>query len=513
MIKRFNFVIICLCVLSLCLFAACNGVTPSDSNEAPAITELTDQSGMLGDKVELQIVATDPEADALSFSASGLPTGLSVSSAGSISGVLSEAARFETTVAVDDGQGNKPSISFSWLVNPADTQGPVLSKTEALSNTKVEVSFSEAIKGGDNPANFSIFPELSITGASVSIDAKTVTLTTAPQETIAYALLVKSGLTDLAGNPFDLADNEPFSTSFTGKAALPLEPPEFKVSIAGYSAEEPKLMVAISDLKIEGLETLAYRLERFSDQCNDSSDVKTGTIDVSSSSVSFDILTTNYGAFKLSVSATYQEGLYQSSSKTVLPDAPDLDDLPASKDFKGLVYVEILDDHVQNRAKQINLEGSDLMDDAPSPEFSIGLDLTAFSEPIFVNYELSGFGANDRKWCDLDGNDFVARNAADLIVDRRVGGSIVVIDEPLAVGETSLELFLGSNTANAAGDRIPFLLLDIAVFKREGSVSTDLLYKQQHIVIDCDARQSAFSDLSFPSADDNVCFQFNDFPR
>lgn len=102
--------------------------------------------------------------------------------------------------------------------NPAptgDTTKPTVVSSVALGNTSVKISFSEAIKGGSNAANFSITPSLAVSAAVVAADAKSVTLTTASQTAQAYTVSITS-LTDLAGNTIDLAGSAAGSKTFTG---------------------------------------------------------------------------------------------------------------------------------------------------------------------------------------------------------------------------------------------------------------------------------------------------------
>ena len=106
--------------------------TINDVNEAPEVTTPPNQSDAEGDEVSLQITATDPDGNNLSYSASNLPDGLSIAeSTGLISGTITYSAHasspFSVLVTVtDDGSPSKFSqVSFSWTV--ADTnQAPTI---------------------------------------------------------------------------------------------------------------------------------------------------------------------------------------------------------------------------------------------------------------------------------------------------------------------------------------------------------------------------------------------------
>jgi hypothetical protein len=83
-----------------------SGGSSTGTNQAPDITNPGDQTNNEGDSVSLELSASDPDCDSLTFSASGLPTGLSIDSAtGLISGTLgySSAGTYSVTVSVSDG--------------------------------------------------------------------------------------------------------------------------------------------------------------------------------------------------------------------------------------------------------------------------------------------------------------------------------------------------------------------------------------------------------------------------
>jgi hypothetical protein len=87
------------------------------SNSAPIVTNPGQQSGVRGQSASLQILATDVDGDTLSYSAVGLPAGLSIDSeTGLISGVYSSNGNTTTTVTVVDGMGGVASVSFLWSV-------------------------------------------------------------------------------------------------------------------------------------------------------------------------------------------------------------------------------------------------------------------------------------------------------------------------------------------------------------------------------------------------------------
>lgn len=81
------------------------------------VTNPGSQSGTAGTAESVQIHATDSGGAALTYSASGLPPGLSVnSSTGLISGTPSSAATSTVTVTATDSTGASGSTTFSWSI-------------------------------------------------------------------------------------------------------------------------------------------------------------------------------------------------------------------------------------------------------------------------------------------------------------------------------------------------------------------------------------------------------------
>ncbi|MFF8730453.1 putative Ig domain-containing protein [Streptomyces sp. NPDC015171] len=81
------------------------------------VTNPGSQSTTTGGSVSLQIHATDSGGASLTYSATGLPTGLSInSSTGLISGTASTAGTYQVTVTAKDSTGASGSTSFTWTV-------------------------------------------------------------------------------------------------------------------------------------------------------------------------------------------------------------------------------------------------------------------------------------------------------------------------------------------------------------------------------------------------------------
>ncbi|MES4891142.1 M4 family metallopeptidase [Streptomyces sp. NPDC096012] len=103
-----------------------NGVT---------VTNPGSQSATVGTAVNLQIQASSTNSGALTYSASGLPSGLSINgSSGLISGTPSTAGSYNTTVTVTDSTGATGTATFAWTVS---TTGGCTSK-QLLANPGFE---------------------------------------------------------------------------------------------------------------------------------------------------------------------------------------------------------------------------------------------------------------------------------------------------------------------------------------------------------------------------------------
>jgi YVTN family beta-propeller protein len=157
----------------------------------PVLTPPGVQSSLAGAGVSLQIAATDPNGDVLRYSASGLPSGLSIDTAtGMISGTPTVVGYNTVVLAVSDGI-NSSSATFSWQVNsPAPL---VLNAPPAIAPTAVgaAANFSASAAGqlvqyrwdfgdGSPPSEWSNQPEASHTYSRAGVYYVTVTASNVP---------------------------------------------------------------------------------------------------------------------------------------------------------------------------------------------------------------------------------------------------------------------------------------------------------------------------------------------
>ena len=94
--------------------------TFSLSANTVTVTNPGPQTTIQNGAVSLQIAASDSAAgQALTYSATGLPAGLSISSSGLISGAPTTPGPYNVKVTATDGTGASGSATFTWTVNPS----------------------------------------------------------------------------------------------------------------------------------------------------------------------------------------------------------------------------------------------------------------------------------------------------------------------------------------------------------------------------------------------------------
>jgi hypothetical protein len=93
-------------------------VAGTSTGNTVTVTNPGSRTGTAGTAISLQIGATDSASgQTLTFTASGLPAGLSISSSGLISGTPTTAGTSSVTVTATDTTGAHGSTSFSWVIS------------------------------------------------------------------------------------------------------------------------------------------------------------------------------------------------------------------------------------------------------------------------------------------------------------------------------------------------------------------------------------------------------------
>ncbi|MEU1343474.1 M4 family metallopeptidase, partial [Streptomyces sp. NPDC005827] len=102
------------------------------------VTNPGSQSSTVGTAVSLQVSASSTNSGSLTYAATGLPTGLSISSStGAITGTPTTAGTYSTTVTVTDSTGATGTASFTWTVSSSGGGGTCTS-SQLLGNNGFE---------------------------------------------------------------------------------------------------------------------------------------------------------------------------------------------------------------------------------------------------------------------------------------------------------------------------------------------------------------------------------------
>jgi large repetitive protein len=183
-------------------------VTVNAVNDAPVATPIASRNNVDGNAVSVPVAGnfSDVDGDPLTFTATGLPAGLTISSAGVISGTIDRSASqsnggvYSVTVTASDGKGGTVSTTFSWTVtNPPPVAANDAATTPEDTAVTIAVLANDADPDGD---------PLTVTGATapngtVVINANgTITYTPNANfngtDTITYAISDGQGGTSTA---------------------------------------------------------------------------------------------------------------------------------------------------------------------------------------------------------------------------------------------------------------------------------------------------------------------------
>jgi uncharacterized repeat protein (TIGR01451 family) len=151
-------------------------------NSPISITAISGQTNDAGQSASLHVLATDATSGTLSYSATGLPAGLSISSStGVISGTLSDGGSWQPTVTVGDGTYSN-SVSFGWAVS-----SPILVTDRGDQTNKIGDSVSVQMSATDSaggtlsysasglPTSLSINSGTGLISGTVGSGASTIT--------------------------------------------------------------------------------------------------------------------------------------------------------------------------------------------------------------------------------------------------------------------------------------------------------------------------------------------------
>jgi hypothetical protein len=204
----------------------------SPASNTVTVTNPGSQTGTVGTAASLQISATDSASgQTLSYSAAGLPAGLTISSTtGLISGTPTTAADDDVTVTATDTTGATGSAAFTWDISPAT--GNTVTVTNPGSQTgTVGTAASLQISATDSASGQTLSYSAAGLPAGLSISSTTGlisgTPTTAADDDVTVTATDTTGATGSAAFTWDIG-----SASSTCTAQQLLGNPGFETGTA-----------------------------------------------------------------------------------------------------------------------------------------------------------------------------------------------------------------------------------------------------------------------------------------
>ncbi len=155
-------------------------------NRAPTLAQPAPAKVVVGAQALLTLQASDPDGDALVYSALGLPAGLSINAtSGVISGTTTQTGSYTVQASVSDGRGGNASTTFNWFVGmqppvvaPVSVPIPCGSGTATYTASATgsgPFEYQWSFGDGTGDSGFSSEPSISHTYAAPGV--YTVTLT------------------------------------------------------------------------------------------------------------------------------------------------------------------------------------------------------------------------------------------------------------------------------------------------------------------------------------------------
>jgi hypothetical protein len=146
-------------------------IIPPEVNGAPNLVNPGNQSSATGTPVSLALSASDPNGDTLSYSATGLPTGLSVNPAtGAITGTPTVTKVYNVIAMVSDGSLND-SEPFTWTITGPNLAPVITNPGNQTGTVGVAVDLAISASGRESGDTLSLQRRADCPRASASTAA------------------------------------------------------------------------------------------------------------------------------------------------------------------------------------------------------------------------------------------------------------------------------------------------------------------------------------------------------
>jgi subtilase family serine protease len=163
----------------------------STTGNTVTVTNPGSQTGAVGTAASLQIAATDSASgQTLTYTATGLPAGLSISSStGLITGKPTTAATYSVTVTAKDTTSASGSASFSWKINAAGANKVTVTNSGSQTGT-VGTAASLQIAATDSASGQTLTYSATGLPTGLSISSTTGLITGKPTTAATYSVTV-----------------------------------------------------------------------------------------------------------------------------------------------------------------------------------------------------------------------------------------------------------------------------------------------------------------------------------
>ncbi len=123
-----------------------------NTNNAPVLSSPGNLSNDEDSNIDVQMSATDSDGDILTYSATGLPPGLNISTTGRITGSPTAPGNYGVTVVVKDPLNASDAVNFNWAITEVVIAplavGGIIAPAAVAGST---INYSLTVSGGINP--------------------------------------------------------------------------------------------------------------------------------------------------------------------------------------------------------------------------------------------------------------------------------------------------------------------------------------------------------------------------